>query len=133
MAQLRAKAHRIRNGHIARLQETRKIFSKLPVSAKKKAAAELADRYTQIIGIDTRLTRMDKAVAETERRIRELTAQAQQYAAKCDQPKLYDTLKAAERLQHHNTRLFKTIEHTERKLTAIVKKVADQVRQVRGK
>lgn len=133
MAQLRAKAHRIRNGHIARLQETHQVFSKLPTSTKKKAAAELADRYRQTIGIDTRLERLDKAVAETERRIRELTAQGQQYAAKYDQQKLSDTLKAAERLQHHNTRLLKTIEHTERKLSAIVKKVADQVREVRGK
>ena len=34
MAQLRAKAHRIRNGHIARLEETRHIFAKLPASVK---------------------------------------------------------------------------------------------------
>jgi hypothetical protein len=30
MAQLRAKAHMIRNGHIARLEETREVFAKLP-------------------------------------------------------------------------------------------------------
>jgi hypothetical protein len=133
MAQLRAKAHGMRNGHIAKLQETRQLFSKLPPSTKKKAAAELADRYTQIIGIDTRLERLDRAVAEAERRIRELTARARQYAANYDQQKLYATLKAAERLQQHNTRLFKTIEHTERKLSAAVKNVADQARKVRGK
>jgi hypothetical protein len=34
MAQLRTKAHRIRNGHIARLEETRNVFAKLPASAK---------------------------------------------------------------------------------------------------
>ena len=39
MAQLRAKAHRIRNGHIARLEETGHVFAKLPTSAKKKASA----------------------------------------------------------------------------------------------
>jgi hypothetical protein len=133
MAQLRAKAHGMRNGHIAKLQETRKVFSKLPASTKKKAAAELADRYTQIIGIDTRLERLDRAVAEAERRIRELTARARQYAANYDQQKLSGTLKAAERLQQHNTRLFKTIEHTEKKLSDAVKKVADQARKVRGK
>jgi len=70
MAQLRAKAHRIRNGHIARLEETRQVFAGLPTSAKKKASAELAAKYKQIIGIDTRLERLDRAVAENERRIR---------------------------------------------------------------
>jgi hypothetical protein len=84
MAQLRAKAHRIRNGHIARFQETRDVFARLPASARKQAAANLADRYHQLIGIDTRLERLDKAVAGTERRIRDLTAQAQQYAAQRD-------------------------------------------------
>jgi len=44
MAQLRAKAHQVRNGHIARLAETRQVFEKLPTAAKKKASAELAAR-----------------------------------------------------------------------------------------
>lgn len=130
MAQLRAKAHRIRNGHIARLEETRQVFAKLPTSAKKKAAAELAARYNQIIGIDTRLERLDKAVAENERRIRELTRQAEQYTAKYNHPKLYETIKAAEKLQRHNSKLFKIIERTEGKLSAIAKKVANEVKQI---
>jgi len=130
MAQLRAKAHRIRNGHIARLEETRQVFSKLPVSVKKKAAAELTARYRQIIGIDTRLERLDKAVAEIEQRIRALTYEAQQYAAKYDYQKLNSTLKAAEKLQHHNSRLLKMIQRTESKLSAIAKKVTNQVRQI---
>ena len=74
MSQLRAKAHQVRNGHIARLEETRHVFAKLPTSAKKKAAADLAARYNQIIGIDTRLERLDKAVAENEKKIRNLTS-----------------------------------------------------------
>ena len=37
MAVLRTKAHRIRNGHIARLEEIRHVFAKLPTAAKKKA------------------------------------------------------------------------------------------------
>jgi len=59
MAQLRTKAHRIRNGHIARLEETQQVFAKLPVSVKKKAAAQLVSRYKQIAGIDIRLERLD--------------------------------------------------------------------------
>jgi endonuclease III len=130
MAQLRAKAHRIRDGHIARLEETRNVFTKLPASVKKQAAAHLSDRYKQIIGVDARIERLDKAVAETERRIRDLTAQAQRYAAQYDYQNLHDSLKAAEKLQHHNTRLFKLIERTEHKLSAIAKKVAREVNQI---
>jgi len=133
MAQLRAKAHRIRNGHIARLEETRHVFSKLPTSVKKKAAAELADRYRQIIGIDTRLERLDKSVAEYERRIRNLTAQAQRYAANYDYQKLHGCLRAVEKLQNHNTRLLKIIVRTENKLSAIAKEIARQAREVNKK
>jgi hypothetical protein len=130
MSQLRTKAHQIRNGHIARLEETKDVFSKLPVSEKKKASAELAAGYNQIVGIDTRLERLDSAVAENERRIRELTNQAQTYTANYDFRKLADALKAAQELQQHNSKLFKIIDRTENKLSAIVKKVTQEAKQV---
>ncbi|MHC4680107.1 MAG: hypothetical protein ACYTEK_15580 [Planctomycetota bacterium] len=130
MAQLRTKAHQIRNGHIARLEETAKVFAKLPTSTKKKAAAQLVSRYKQIAGIDTRLERLDGSVAEIERRIRDLTQKAQQYATRHDYRKLDETLKTADKLQQHNSRLIKTIERTEERLSAIAKKVANEVRQI---
>jgi len=130
MAQLRAKAHQIRNGHIARLEETRSVLSKLPASAKKKAATDLVAGYRQIAGIDTRLERLDRAVAENERRIIELTRRARQYTASYDHKGLADCLKAAEKLQHHNSTLIKLISRTEQKLSAVAKKVANEVRQV---
>jgi hypothetical protein len=130
MAELRTKAHWIRNGHIARLEETRHVFAKLPTSAKKKAATELAAGYNQIIGIDTRLERLDKAVAENERRIKELTGQAQKYTTNYEHQKLCDCLKAGQKLQHHNSKIFKIIDRTESKLTTIAKNVARQVKKV---
>ena len=130
MAQLRAKAHQIRSGHVARLEETRHTFAKLPTSTKKKASAELAARYNQMVGIETRIDRLDHVVAENERRIRELTEKAQQYTANYDHRKLYEAVKAAERLQHHNSHLIKLIERTEHKLSAIAKGVAKEVNQV---
>jgi hypothetical protein len=130
MAQLRAKAHQIRNGHVARLEETRETFARLPPSAKKKAAAELAARYNQMVGIETRLERLDKVTAENERRIRELTGKAREYTAKYDYQQLHHTLKAAEKLQHHNSKLIKVIERTEHRLSAIAKEVAQEVKQV---
>ncbi|MDD5134430.1 MAG: hypothetical protein PHP01_03340 [Phycisphaerae bacterium] len=133
MAQLRTKAFQIRNGHIARLEETRDTFSKLPVSEKKKAAAEMAAAYNQLVGIDTRLQRLDKAVAANEKRISDLTSQAQKYTANYDYRKLTDTLKAAEKLQHHNSRLFKIIQRTEDKLTAISRKIVAEAKQTNEK
>jgi hypothetical protein len=130
MSQLRAKAHRVRSGHIARLEETRQAFAKLPTPAKKRASAELAARYNQMVGIETRLERLDHAVAENEKRIRELTAKAQEYTAKYDYQQLSHTLKAAEKLQHHNSKLIKTIERTEHKLSTVAKEVAKEVKQV---
>jgi len=130
MAQLRTKAHQIRNGHIARLAETKQAFAKLPTSAKKKAAAELTARYSRMVGVDARLERLDKAVAENEKRIRELTAKAQEYTAKYDYQQLCHTLKAAQKLQHHNSKLFRIIQRTEHNLSAIAKAVAKEVKQV---
>ena len=130
MAQLRAKAHQVRNGHIARLEETRDAFVKLPTSAKKKASAELAAEYNQMVGIDTRLERLDKAIAENEKRIRELTEKAREYTAKYDYRGLVEALKDAEKLQHHNSKLIKIITRTEKKLSAIAKKVITEVKQI---
>jgi hypothetical protein len=130
LAQLREKAHQIRNGHIARLEETRHVFARLPTPAKKKAAAELAGGYNQIIGIDTRLERLDRAVAENERRIRELTQKAQGHATQYDYRGLVDCLQHAQKLQKHNTRLFKIIARTEAKLSSLARQIAARAQQV---
>ena len=129
MAQLRAKAHQIRNGHIARLQETKHALAHLPPPAKKKASQELSARYNQLIGIDTRLERLDRSVAENEHRIKELTEQAQGYTAHYDYQKLTEALRAAEKLQKHNTHLFKIIERTEKQLAAIAQQITKEVKR----
>ena len=130
MAQLRAKAHQVRKGHVARLEETKDVFRKMPTSAKKKAAGELANRYRQLVGIDQRLERLDKAVAANEKRIRELSSAAERYAARYEYRKLMDVLKHAQKLQHHNSKLFKLIDRTEKKLTIIAQEVAKEARGV---
>ena len=130
LAQLRSKAYRIRRGHISQLEETQDVFAKLPVSAKKQAAAELSNRYGQLVNMDTRLARLDQAVATYEQRIRDLTRQAQVYAAKQDFQKLTKVLEEAEKLQRHNSKLFQTIERTENRLIAIAQKVVREAREV---
>jgi hypothetical protein len=123
MAQLRAKAYKVRNGHIARFEEAKDVFRNLSTQAKKRAAARLIEGYSKIIGIDNRLERLDKTVAEVERRIKEITKQAAIYTQKYEFKKLPDLLKAAEKLQHHNSKLLKLIEYYESKLLALVKRV----------
>ena len=130
MAQLRAKAYKVRNGHIARLEETKHILRNLPTQAKKRAAARLMEGYSKIIGIDNRLERLDKTVAEVERRIKEITKQAAISTQKYEFKKLPDLLKAAEKLQHHNTKLFKLIEYYEKVLLALVKRVVKEIKEV---
>lgn len=125
MAQLRAKAYQVRNGHIARLEETKDVFRNLPTQAKKKAAAQLMEGYSKIIGIDNRLERLDKTVAEVEIRIREITKQAAISTQKYEFKKLPDLLKAAEKLQHHNSKLLNLIKHYE-KLAAIYQQQTDR-------
>jgi predicted nucleic acid-binding Zn-ribbon protein len=112
------------------LEETRHAFARLPSTAKKKASGELAAAYNEMVGIDTRLERFDKAVAENEKRIRELTEKAHKYTAKYDYRGLVEALKDAEKLQHHNSKLIKIIEQTENKLSEIAKKIANEVKQI---
>jgi hypothetical protein len=43
---------------------------------------------------------------------------------------LVEALKAAEKLQHHNSKLIKIITHTENKLSAIAKGIVKEVKQI---
>lgn len=132
MADLRARAYRAREGHMARIDEIRQAFSKLPPEAKKHAASELAARYKEL-KLDLRIDRLDKAAAENERRIRDLTQQAQQATARYEYPRLLEIFRAAEKLQKHNSHLFKIMERTEHKLTGLAKAAAQQAQGVNGK
>lgn len=115
MARLREKAHMVRNGHIARIEELEKHIAGLPPEARAAAGRELAVRFKEL-NLDQRLERLDRAVAENERRIRDLTRQAEADAQAGNYKALADVLKAASKLQQHNARLFKIIDRTEARL-----------------
>lgn len=123
MAQLREKAYRLREGHVARIEEIQGLIKKLPPEDKRKAAEELATCYKEL-GLDLRLDRLDKAVAANEVRIRELTKQAESYLAANDYRRLHDAFQMAAKLQKHNSRLFKIMNRTEARLQTAAKKVA---------
>jgi len=129
MAKLRAKAHRASKGHVARIEELRHAISGLPPNAKRQASRELAERYRQL-QMDLRLERLDKAVAETERRIRTVTREAEQAVAKNEFQKVHNLLKAAENLQKHNSKLFGVIDRAEQRLAALAREVAGRSREV---
>lgn len=82
-----------------------------------------------MIGADNRLERLDRSVAEFEKRIKDLNLQAQEYTQNNNFQKLTECLKKAEHLQKHNTHLFKLIEQTEEKLIDIAKTVAKEAQK----
>ena len=127
MTQLRDKAHMVKNGHIARLEETQQIFANLPIDIKKRASQELIARYRQLIDFDTKLEQLDKAAAENERAIRQLTAESKDAAIHQNYKKLNHTLENAQKLQRRNSTLFKIIDRTGQTLSALAKKTADEV------
>ncbi len=82
--------------------------------------------------MDLRIERLDKVAAVNERRVRELTKQAEAYLAEHNHKKLVDVLGAAKKLQGHNARLLKTISRTEARLLAAAKQIARRPQEVRN-
>ena len=131
MARLREKAHRIRVGHIAQIEELQKRLSHLPPQARRKAASELAAKFKEL-KFDVRLERLDRAVAANEKHVRELTAQAQALLHRGDQRGLVDVLKAASVLQKHNAHLLRTISRTEKHLLQVAEHAAGKSGRVKA-
>lgn len=123
LAKLREKLYHSERGNIERIEGLEKEFSKLPSNAKAKAGKELAARYKEL-KFDQRLDRLDQVVAENEKRIRQITAQAQEYLAAHAYQKLTELLKAAQNLQKHNSRIFKLITRTESRLAVLARQAA---------
>jgi hypothetical protein len=131
LAQLREKAHYARAGHVARIDELRAHLDELPPTARAKLGQELAARYAEL-QLDQRLERLDRAVAEVERRIRGLTAEAEVCAAQHDYPRVQGLLDDAAKLQDHNAKLLQIIERTEARLLKVARELAAQTDGVSG-
>lgn len=130
MAELRAKAHRVRHGHIARLKQTSQAYASLSSPVKKKAAAELIAAYRRLVDIDALLEQLDKAVATNEQRIGELTEQAAALLRRNDHRGLHEMFEQVKKLAKHNTQLFSRIEATEKRIDAVITQVAEKAKQV---
>lgn len=129
MARLRTKAHFFRKGYIARIDELRDTINKLPPPAKATVAKELAARFKEL-NVDTRIERLDRLVAATERRVKDLTQEAETLLANHDYEKLVDVLKAAEKTQQHCSKLIASIGRTEKKLFDAAASAAQQAAEV---
>ena len=130
MARLREKAYFLKKGHAARITEIKGHISKLPSRERLKAARGLQARYTEL-KLDQRLERLDKAVAENELRVRNLTKQAKADLDAGNHRALSEVLEKAAKLQRHNEKLFKLIDRTESRLLAAAKQAARQPQEVK--
>ncbi len=123
LARLREQAHRARHGHVARIESIRDAWSKMNTEQRKQASQQLIAEYKSL-QFDQRMDRLDHAVAANEKHIRELTQKAQDQLTKHNFRGLTGTLKEAEKLQKHNSKLFERIEQTEKTIEHIAQKAA---------
>jgi len=131
LAEVRKKAHLMREGHVGKIREIQDVIRNAPAPTKRKIQHELSARYREL-QIDVRVERLDKAVVDTERRVRELTSQAIQYLEQHHYQALPAVLEAAEKLQKHNVKLIHLIEKTEEKLSKIMEQVARESDEVKN-
>ncbi len=129
LARLRAHAHHVREGHLADLEQTKALCRKLPKEVRRVLGAQMTAAYGKIVGIETRIDRLDAAVADLERRVRQLTAAAEASMRQQQPEQAEHLLSEAEKTQRHATRLLKRIEHTEQKLMHVVDRIAKKMKE----
>lgn len=129
LAALRRTAQLLKRGHLARIEQLRHVTDTLPPAGRRKAAEVLRERYREL-QLDARLDRLDKAVAENERRVRALTRQALAWSEARDYRQLSTVLDTATQLQRHNVRLLRAIERTEKRLLALGRRIAKEMDEV---
>jgi hypothetical protein len=119
LAKLRERATLTRAGHVAKLSELRDLAQKLSVEQREKLSAEIRGRY-QALELDTRLERLDTGVAETERRVKQFTKQAQRALDRQDYRTVAQSLDKADALQKHVSQLMRAIEATDARLSKLL-------------
>lgn len=131
LSQLRARAHHIRQGNVARIQEVREAVGRLPKVARRKAGEELAARY-QELQLDVRMERLDRTAAAIEQRVRELTLEAGRRLADGDRERAEEMIQRAVKLQRQESRLLKLIERTERRIQSLARETVEKHAEVSG-
>ena len=127
LAVLRRHAYLMRAGHAAKIRHLQGVFNKTPPAARSQIAAKLRSEYAAL-HLDERLERLDRSVAEVEKRIRKLTQEAESALSGQQYRKVPDLLDEASKLADHNVRLLNLIEQTEQRLLVRARKAAKQVK-----
>ena len=120
---LRAKIQRLQQGQYDQVSEIQSELRRLDPRQREQAAKELARVYKEL-RLDVRLDRLEHQVAQTERRIMELTRQAEARLAEHDYRQLHAILEEARQLQGHNSKLIKHLRQTEEQIAHVAQQVA---------
>lgn len=120
---LRAKIQRLQQGQFDQVQEIQSELRRLDPRQREQAVKELTKGYKEL-RLDVRLERLDRQVAETEKRIMGLTSQAEARLAEHDYRQLHSILEEARQLQVHNSKLIKHLRQTEEQIAHVARQVA---------
>ena len=123
LSHLRQMMHRARRGEVMQVKALEKAFKQLPADARAAAAKRLR-RQCNEASLVRRLDRLDRAVAEAERRLKEVTTGIERAL---DERRFRDVsplMDGAQKLQHQMQNLIVRIERTEHQLLQIVRQGA---------
>jgi len=123
MTSLRKKAHLMRNGHIARTKEIKKLCRQLEPLQKRRVSRQMIEYYKNETDLDRRLERLEGLIADIEKQSRELVLHAQNCVKDNDFKRYDHFVKKATKLQDRVTHIIKVIVRTEKKLSATASKI----------
>ncbi|AQT68735.1 hypothetical protein STSP2_01907 [Anaerohalosphaera lusitana] len=115
MARLRKQAAFVKNGQLQRIKKLRMRLMRTPPEQRAAVAANMKKAYKEL-KFDDRIERLDYAVAETEKRVRDCLNRSIQLLNAGDTAGLIRMLDRARRLQRHNQKLETVIERSKEKL-----------------
>lgn len=126
LASLRARAELLRAGKLTELRELRQRVSQLSGGRRKQLVKQLRAQYHEL-SLDVRIERLDQTVAETERRVRDVTQQARQALDAGDNVKVVQLIDTARSLQKHVEKLLRVIERTDKRVLRAAREATDSV------
>lgn len=119
LADLRARAVLAEKGHLARLRKLTGQIPKMTPDQARIGAMQVRAAYKEA-GFYRRIERLDAAAVEVERRVLQLTAQAEALARTGQVNHLHRLVDGAQQLQRQAVKLITLIERDETKLLALV-------------
>ena len=126
MAELRAKVHMVKNGHIAKIKEIRKLYKLIPNHQKREVSKHMIEYYRNETDFEKRLERLESLVTAAEKQNSELMANAKACVERHKFKEFDHIVHKAQRLQDHITHIIKIIIRTEKKLSEAAHKIVQE-------